>query len=135
MTVGYQQRARLERMDVTLFNACEEVWSLTNQTFYDWKVDPSDYNRAVVASEKPHYENLHETSPAGPAMPWQFNAYRKVVDWNGKLIAKEMVCSQPKQPSTRPSKQKCCLRKRVLSTVVSKPSASNCAFWEVAKQL
>jgi hypothetical protein len=152
LTVGMEERARLERMDVTLFNACEDVWALTNQTFYDWKVDPADYGKAVEAPEKPsvkgqghpNYANLHETTPAGPAMPWQFRAYRKLFEWKGqmngklveRLIAKEMVCSLPKQPSTRPSQEKCCVRKRMLiSPVHVKQPLSSCLLDEVMKQM
>ena len=137
-----EERARLERMDVTLFNTCEDVWALTNQTFYDWKVDPADYGKAVEAPEKPsvkgqghpNYVNLHETTPAGPAMPWQFRAYRKVVPWNNRLILKEVVCSQPKQPSTRPSQENCCVRKRII-TSATPAKKSNCPYGEIAKQL
>jgi hypothetical protein len=134
------------------------VWNATNQSFYDWGVAEADFGKALQAPSKDvtdqgnvHYETLPEITAVGAKMPWQFQAYKKVVrSQDGVLVAKEMVCSRPRilpagcvtagttgcKATTRPSKERCCVRKRQLAAPVSGSAGySTCTAEELLKQL
>jgi len=89
---------------------------------------------------------LHETKSA--VMPWVFTAYRKIVRfsraymrgtrhvWEHLLIVKQMVCSKPKPPTTRPSQENCCVTKVTHECPHNKHAAvGKCGLVQVMKQM
>jgi hypothetical protein len=77
---------------------------------------------------------LHETKSA--VMPWVFRAYRKIVRFKNLLIVKQMVCSKPKPPTTRPSQENCCVTKITHECPHNKHAAvGKCGLVQVMKQM
>jgi hypothetical protein len=142
-TVG--QRSQLRSTDATLVIDCGAVWNATNQSFVDWEISEANYGKAMEAPGTRtelgdvHYENLTEISALGAKLPWQFQAFKKVVRSKNETIAKEMLCSRPRMPTTRPTKESCCVRKRVLGKVLAASGStagfSTCTTEELTKQL
>jgi len=132
-----EKRATLRSADVTLFVDCDEAFALTNQSFHNWVIPPEDYEQSFEATPgQPRYEDLHETSKYAGTFPWEFRAFKKVVPWYEHLVVKEMLCSKPKPPTTRPSQEKCCVRKRIESNVASALNKNGqCKIADLIKQL
>jgi len=128
------KRATLRSTDVTQFVDCDEALSLTNSSFHAWVIEPSDYEKSHKAPIL--HENLHETSKYAGTFPWEFTAYKKVVPWKTHLVVKEMICSRPKPPTTRPSQERCCVRKRVETNVLNAPlKTDSCKLEDLMRQL
>merc|ERR1712110_1208583 len=89
--------------------------SLLDPKFEKWPI--GEHGKGYQASKTAEYVDLHETSVQTPRMPWEFRAYRKTLQIGGKLISKRMVCSRPKQPTTRPTLEQCCADKYVQAAV------------------
>jgi len=129
------RRATLSSTDVTLFVDCDHAFSLVNNSFHNWVITPDDYEKSFEAGQ-PRNESLHETSKYAGTFPWQFRAFKKVVPWDKHLVVKEMLCSRPKPPTTRPSQEKCCVRKRIEANTVRAPhKTGQCKLKDLMKQL
>lgn len=141
MSAGYNMRYQLKSTGVTMSVLCD-VMDLTAGAFKNWTVTEDNYGKMQQAP--PEVVQLHETSPYVPAMPWQFEAFKKVVRWrtpqgDNTLIIKEMLCSRPQPPTTRPSQENCCTRKRVELDAGTVPephiSAETCTAAELSKNM
>jgi len=141
MTTTVDMRAQLRATDATLVINCGALWQATDKAFQNWKVDAASYGKALQAPGKTvanvgtglHHEVLNEITATGAKMPWQFQAFKKVVRARNGLVTKEMICSRPRMPTTRPSQEKCCVRKRQLNK--KKYGKSLCPAKELMKQL
>jgi len=134
-------RAVLQSTDVTVAIKCKAAMRLVAPMFNQWKVDLAKLGTAQEWPGRSKFEMLHETSPDSPPLPWEFRAYRKVIKFNETLLVfKEMLCSRPKQPTTRPSTEACCVEKRTKHLAAapkhnSQSDCSRCSLDQVIKQL
>lgn len=141
LTSKYRMSAVLASTDVTVAVDCQTAMPLVAPLFQTWKFDEAHEAMAQDATpDQPRTEHLHETSPLVAALPWEFKAYRKVMRFNTTmLIYKEMLCSRPKPPTTRPSSEACCVDKRIVES--SQPEQigtdvqTDCSMAQVMKQL
>jgi len=128
------KRANLYSTDVTMAVNCDAAFALTNTSFYNWEVSASNYGKALSSG----FQDFELQESAAPVtFPWRFEAYKKVVQWGAQhLVSKEMLCSKPKPPTTRPSSESCCTRKRVISLSTASDTAdSTCTLKELMEQL
>jgi len=125
----YNSRATISTTDVTVAIDCPAAMAMVSPLFRKWKLDKAYMGSAQEATPYlPWTELLHETSPSVAALPWEFRAYRKVLQFNSSLlIYKEVLCSQPKQPTTRPSTEICCENKRMVETSPASQSVNKAA--------
>jgi len=136
MNMPYNNRAILVSTDVTILVDCPSVMALILPIFESWPVHDDQIGKVHEASEHPEFALLHETSPFAAALPWQFNAYRKVVQLGDYLVLKEVLCSKPKPPTTRPSKEGCCTNKRVIAANTQHALPENaCSLMQTMQQL
>lgn len=131
-----EQRSKLYFSDVTVLVNCEDAFALADESFRNWDVSEDKYGTALYGGNKEY--SLHETSKYADPMPWQFSTYKKVVQITVEgaplLVAKEVICSKPL--GTRPSKEKCCVRKRTMPDPSTDPPASNtCSLKELLEQM
>jgi len=135
-----RQRATLRSTDVTLFVNCEDAFAIANESFHSWIIPEADYGKSFEATPgQPRIESLHEVSKYAGSFPWQFTAFKKVVPMGQDVIIKEMLCSRPKPPTTRPSQERCCVRKRMEASSNSLASTGSseqgCTLEALMKQL
>jgi hypothetical protein len=131
-----EQRSKLYSTDVTVHIDCDEAFALSDESFHNWDVSEDKYGTALYGGYKEY--SLHETSKYADPMPWGFSTYKKVVQITVEgapiLVAKEVICSKPL--GTRPSKEKCCVRKRTMPDPSTDPPASNgCSLKELLEQM
>jgi len=136
----YNNHATISSTDVSVAIDCPAVMALLTPIFRKWTFAQAYMGKAQEATPYlPWTEQLHETSPSTAALPWTFRAYRKVLQFNvSMLIYKEVLCSQPKTPTTRPSTENCCVNKRMVSIDTSDATPcgpGHCTLSEVMKHL
>lgn len=133
-----RKRATLRSTDVTLFVPCGSVFARVNESLHNWVIPEADYGKSFDATPgRPFNVSLHEGTKYAKALPWQFTAFKKAVAWGDHLVIKELLCSQPRPPTTRPSKEKCCVRKRIeADKFADKPkSTGDCKLQTLMKSL
>jgi len=134
LNANTNKRATLRSTDVTLFVDCNEAFHLANKSFHNWVIPEADYEKPAFAEQQ--IENLHEGSKYAGTFPWKFTAFKKAVPWGKHLVVKEMLCSVPKPPTTRPSQEKCCVRKRIEENAFSNDVGNGkCTIKSLLKQL
>jgi len=129
-------RYTLQKTDVTVAINCGHSMPLVKQAFRNWNVKKSEFGNGLEATERALDINLHETSPFTKPLPWRFKAYKKVIQFKNQLIVKEMLCSQPKPPTTRPSQESCCVDKRSVDQagLTDTKNQATCSLAQVIRQ-
>lgn len=114
LSAGHQQRAVLMSTDVTLQVKCADVMPLMGPLMKAWSVDASAQGAGSSDSSNTRTVDVDlQEGTAEATFPWEFNAYKKVVQIGSSVVSKELVCSKPKQPNTRPTTESCCVEKRL----------------------
>ena len=108
-------RATLKSTDVTLQVNCDHLMPIMSPVLKNWQVQTSEHGSgsAQYAGSKPKFVDLHEGAVLGGKFAWDFRAYKKNINIGGTMYTKELVCSKPKQPNTRPTTESCCVQKRI----------------------
>lgn len=117
------QRSTVRSTSVTMAIPCDHIFGVTDTSLRSWVIDASDYGVSKASTSTS--ESLREGSIYADRLPWEFTAFKKAVIWGNYLVIKEMVCTKPQPPTTRPSQETCCTRKRVEAKPASVASNSN----------
>jgi hypothetical protein len=84
MAAKAESTYQLKSTGVTMAVPCS-VMALVSDAFKSWAISPSDHGKVLKAPHKDF--DLHETSVYAGAMPWRFDAYKKVVRWKNLLVS------------------------------------------------
>lgn len=94
MGAGYNTRYQLKSTGVTMSVLCDVMdLNSTAGAFKAWNIAEANYGKTQETS--PQVVQLHETSKFVPAMPWQFEASKKVVRWRTPEGNNTLVPSRP----------------------------------------
>ena len=73
--------------DVKVAVGCGPAMAMVAPLFQKWPVSQTQLGKAEDATpDRPRTEFLRETSPLVAGLPWEFAAYRKVVNFQDKLV-------------------------------------------------